>query len=85
MVMHTCNPSSWEVEAGVSEVRGYPWQNRENSRVSGLQETISKQGVGIRDGGMGDVKIKKETGRRWERRDRGRQKQIGKSLLFIVT
>lgn len=32
MVVHTCNPTSWEVEAGESEVQGHPWP-QSNSKV----------------------------------------------------
>lgn len=28
-VLNTCNPSTWEVEAGGSEVEGHPWLHKE--------------------------------------------------------
>ena len=31
MVAHTCHPSTWEVEAGGSEVQGHPWTHYEGA------------------------------------------------------
>jgi hypothetical protein len=29
MVVHTCSPSTWELEAGVSGIEGNPWLRRD--------------------------------------------------------
>jgi hypothetical protein len=51
--MHICEPSTWEVEAGGSEVRGYPQLHSEFEASLGYIRACLKTGNKVRHGGTG--------------------------------
>ena len=51
--MHICKPSTWEVEAGGSEVRGHPQLHSEFEASLGYIRASLKTGNKVRHGGTG--------------------------------
>lgn len=60
-MVHRCDPSIWEIEAGESEVQGPPYMYREFQASLGTQQTLfQKSGLQIK--GRSELHLKDHSG-----------------------